>query len=423
MTAEVGSRVGRFAAGAGLVAVAAMTANALAYVLRVAGSWLLDNDENGALGALVALLTVATVLQVGTQTAAAVRVARGDGGPARLVATGVRLSVVTSAALVLAAPALTAVLHLPGIWPALALAIAVGPLNAAGIHLGLLQGSERFGRLAVLTAVVALGRSGGGLVGLLLGRTAFATMAGVAAGGGLALVGAYLLSRPVRRSGANRATVAVRLGDVLAACGAMLAMLALVNADLLLARVVLPGDLTGEYAVGAILSNAAYWAPQVVAVVALPRLAKGQRRALLISFGVVGGTGLLAIGACVVAGGLAVGVAGKGDYAGLADEVWLFAAAGAGWALVNLLLTARIAAGARWIAAPLWVAAAVEALAVLAWRPYSLTHTAVIALGTAVASVLVGVVLARRGPVRRPTPTNAVSSPSVPATAPVGRPE
>ena len=420
MSTEGGSRATRFAAGAGLVAVAAMTANVLAYGLRGSGNWLLDKDENGALAALVALLTVATVLQVGTQTAAAVRTARGDGDPERLVATGVRLSVVTSAVLVLAAPVLTAVLHLPGVWPALALAAAVGPLNAAGIHLGLLQGAERFGRLAVLTAVVALGRSGGGLLGLVLGRTAFSTLAGVAVGGGLALVGAYALSRPVREQyAAEGGSGLVRLGDMLAACGAMLAMLALVNADLLLARAVLPADVTGEYAVGAILSNAAYWAPQVVAVVALPRLAKGQRRALLISALVVGVTGLLAVGACVVDGGLAVQVAGKHAYAGLADQVWLFAAAGAGWALVNLLLTARIAAGARWIASPLWAAAAVEALVVLAWRPYSLTHTAVAALGTAAASVLVALVLARRGSVRQP----AFNSPQAAATAPAGTTE
>src|SRR4051794_34573970 len=140
MSTEGGSRVTRFAAGAGLVAVAAMGANVLAYGLRIGGSWLLDTHENRALGALGAFLPVATVRQVGTQTAAAVRVAKADSDPHRLVATGVRLSVATSALLVVAAPVVTAVLHLPGIWPALALAAAIGPLNAAGIHLGLLQG-------------------------------------------------------------------------------------------------------------------------------------------------------------------------------------------------------------------------------------------------------------------------------------------
>jgi hypothetical protein len=401
----------RFAAGATLVAAAAMAANVLAYGLRVGGNKLLDKDENGALGALVALLTVATVLQVGTQTRAAVRTAKGTSDPGRLVTTGIQLSVATSALLVLGAPLITAVLHLPGIWPALALAAAVGPLNAVGIHLGLLQGAERFGRLATLTGVVAVGRSGGGLIGLLLGRSAFATLAGVAIGGAFALVAAYALSRPVRlRPGAG----VPRIGEILGACSAMLAMLALVNADLLLARAVLPADITGEYAVGAILTNAAYWAPQVVAVVALPRLAQGQSRALLISVLVVGTTGLIAVGATLVAGDLAVRVAGKSEYAGLADQVWLFAAAGAAWALVNLLLTARIAAGARWVAAPLWAAAAAETVAVLAWRPYSLTHTASVALGTALASVLVAAVLTRRSGARSLTPL------SEPATAPAG---
>jgi len=401
-----GVTAARFAAGASLVAVAAMAANVLAYGLRLSGNWLLESDENGALGALIALLTVATVLQIGTQTVAAVRTARGNADPARMVAIGIRLSVATSAVLVLASPLLTAVLHLPSVWPAVALAAAVGPLNAIGIHFGLLQGAERFGRLAVLTAVAAIGRSVGGLIGLLIGRNAFTTLLGVAVGGALALAAAYALSRPVRHvPGTN----VPGIREVLGACSAMLAMLALVNADLLLARAVLPADVSGEYAVGAILTNAAYWAPQVVAVVALPRLAQGQRRALVVSVLVVGVTGLVGVVATVVAGDLAVRLAGKGAYAGLADEVWLFAAAGAGWALVNLFLTARIAAGSRWVAAPLWIAAALEALGVLAWRPYSLTHTAVVALLTAAGSVLVALVL-----LRAPTPRRG----SVPETAP-----
>lgn len=405
---QTGVTAARFAAGASLVAIAAMAANVLAYGLRLGGNWLLDTSENGALGALIALLTVATVLQIGTQTVAAVHTARGDADPARLVTIGLRLSVATSAVLVLASPLIASVLHLPSVWPAVALAAAVGPLNTIGIHLGLLQGSERFGRLALLTAVAAIGRSGGGLVGLLLGRSAFWTLLGVAVGGAFALLGAYALSRPVRRAAG---TGAPRIVEVLGACSAMLAMLALVNADLLLARAVLPAEVSGAYAVGAILSNAAYWAPQVVAVVALPRLAQGQRRALRIGALVVGTTGLIGVLATVVAGDLAVRLAGKGDYADLADEVWLFAAAGAGWALVNLFLTARIAAGSRWVAAPLWVAAAVETLAVLAWRPYSLTHTATVALLTAAASVVVALLLARS----RPAPVHPAPVPATPA--------
>ncbi|MFG1923826.1 oligosaccharide flippase family protein [Cryptosporangium sp. NPDC048952] len=405
-----GVTAARFAAGATLVAVAAMAANVLAYGLRLGGNWLLDTDENGALGALIALLTVSSVLQVGTQTVAAVRTAKGDSDPERLVTIGVRLSLASSALLLLASPLLAAVLHLPSLWPAVALAAAVGPLNAIGIHMGLLQGSERFGRLAVVTAVAAVGRSGGGLIGLLVGRSAFWTLLGVAVGGAFALMAAYALSRPVRRS---TAAGAPRIVEVLGACSAMLAMLALVNADLLLARAVLPAGVSGEYAVGAILSNAAYWAPQVVAVVALPRLAQGQRRALLVGALVVGTTGLIGVLATVFAGDLAVRVAGKGDYAGLADEAWLFAAAGAGWALVNLFLTARIAAGSRWVAAPLWAAALVETLGVLAWRPYSLTHTATVALVTASLSVVVALLLTRS----RQGTTPRVPVPAAGATA------
>jgi O-antigen/teichoic acid export membrane protein len=396
--------IGRFAAGASMVALAAMLANVLAYALRVGGNKVLNQDENGALGALIALLTVFTVLQIGTQTVCAVRMARADADPDRLIRTGLILSGGSGVLVALAAPAITAGLHLPGVGPILALAAAIVPLNATGAYLGLLQGTERFGRLAAGTLVAALGRSGGGLIGLALGHNATGTMLGVAAGCVLAVVVVRLLAGPARTDAGTRgaADLPVRLVEALAGCSAMLAMLALVNADLLLARAVLPASRAGEYAVGAILTNAAYWAPQVVAVVALPRLARGHPRALVISAAIISVTGIATVGGTALLSGFIIRVIAKDSYDGLSGELWLFAATGAAWALVNLLLTARIAARARWVAAPLWIAVGLEAALVLGGHPHSLLRTVGVALTVALLSVVVAVAL-HRWPGARPS--------------------
>ncbi len=397
--------LGRFATGAALVAVAATAVNVLGYVLALAGARLLDPASYGEYASLLALLTVFTVPQIGVQTVAAIHTARGDASPSALVRTALVTSAVTGTAVLATAPAVVAVLHLRSGLPVLLLALATVPLNAAGAHLGLLQGRERFARLGLGMLVLGVGRVGGGLAGLAIGRSVVATLAGVLVGGALAWA---LLWASTRRGDAGKPGGGWRYArEVAAVCGASLAMMALLHADLLLARAVLPGDEAGRYAVGAVLTKAAFWAPQVIAVVALPRLARGHAGTLGVGLCAVAAVGAVTVAGTALLGETAVRVAGGAAYLDLALSAWLFAAAGTAWALVNLVTTARIAAGARWVAVPLWTAIAVEAGLVLAWRPHSLTHTVLAALAVAGGTVAAGVLLRRRdrrsgAPDRRP---------------------
>ena len=105
-------------------------------------------------------------------------------------------------------------------------------------------------------------------------------------------------------------------------------MLVLSYADLILARQLLPADAAGAYAVGAVLTKGALWAPQVVTVLAVPRLAAGT--------GAAAGRGPR--GGRLrrrprrrdrVAGELAVRLAGGERYAGLAAIAPYFALTGA----------------------------------------------------------------------------------------------
>ncbi|HWS36893.1 MAG TPA: hypothetical protein VN408_29650 [Actinoplanes sp.] len=171
--------------------------------------------------------------------------------------------------------------------------------------------------------------------------------------------------------------------QVFTACSAALAMLVVSYADLLLARALLPAAASGAYAVGTVLTKGAIWAPQVVSVLALPRLAHGSRRALLIAIGLVTASGTILVTASALAGGLAFGAAGGPGYVHLGRYAPVFAATGALYALVYVLINAQVAAGAKWPSAPLWAGTGVLVLATLI-VPHTFVAIMWAALGTAV---------------------------------------
>ena len=128
----------------------------------------------------------------------------------------------------------------------------------------------------------------GGVAGLLLVRHAGRRrMAGMAIGACCGAVLGWLAcgrpGRPARRARAGAAMVR--------AAGALLGFVVLLNLDLLLARHYLPGRVAGEYAVATLFAKIAFWLPQGVGVVLLPRLADPaeRRRALPSALAVVAG--------------------------------------------------------------------------------------------------------------------------------------
>ena len=396
--ADAGGRRRQVAVGAAAVAVASTAGNALGYALILVGARLLSPADFGAYGALLALLTVCIVLQIGLQTVAAVRIARRDADPRQLVRVGAQCSGLAAAVLVVASPAITLALHLDSVVPVLLLAAATLPLNLVGTYLGLMQGAERFSRLALGLIAVQIGRVGGGLIGLGISRDIGVAFVGIVVGSALATIACWALARPVLhppRAAGHPAIRQVGLAEALKASAAMLGMLAMVNADLLLARAFLPANDAGAYAVGAVLTKIAFWAPQVVTVIALPRLAKGRAGTLKIAAAAVGATGLVSVAGCAVLGDLAVRVAGGAAYSGLAPQAWLFAASGSALALVNLVVNARIATGGRWVAAPLGAAIVVEAAVVAAWTPHTLTRIISTAVTVAIVSVAINALLHR----------------------------
>ena len=387
-----------------LVSVGVAGTQAASYLLYVLAARLLVPAAFGELGSLLAVLVVGAVPAMGLQTAAALRVARlrrdGPLAPAdagQLCSLGLATSAVVTAVAVAAAPLLVVFLHLDSVWPALCVAVSLSSITMIGLCYGTLQGSRRFAAMAGLLGCEALGRIGGTAAGLVVFRDATAALACTAAGAFVvALIGWVLIGRP-RPARHNRGHV----GEVLHAVQAMLALVLLVNLDLVLARHHLPAHQAGEYAVGAIVTKIAYWLPQAVAILVLPRLAsaEGRRRFVPVALGICAVLDAVVVLGTATMGPTVVAVIGGADYAESDLPLWPFAIVGSLLSLVQILLFSRIASADRRSTLLIWGAVVVETVLVTFWLHDGLSEVvtaAVVATGLLVTAGALVEVRSRR---------------------------
>jgi hypothetical protein len=287
-------------------------------------------------------------------------------------------------------PLLVLLLHLGSLAPALLVTASLGPLTLLGLFHGLLQGSHRFATLAGLIALEGVGKVGGSLAGLLISGSTTGALAGTAIGS-LAVVTAswQICGRPRPRWSDRHGR------DVLHTAQAMLALVLLVNLDLVLARHTLAPNEAGEYALGAIVTKIAYWLPQAVGVLVLPRFAvlSVRRRALPVALAVCASLDAVVVLVTLVVGSRLLPLIGGVRYAGSTMPLWPFALAGSMLALVQILLYARLADGDRRVTVLMWAAVAVEAVLIPAWLHGSAVQVVTVAAccagGLAVAGALV----------------------------------
>jgi hypothetical protein len=384
---------------AAMVSVAFLGANGLAYVFTVLAARALVPAAYGELAALMSVLLVGTVPATGVQTAAALFLggARGDRAPsvARLHATALLTGLAVVAVGVLVAAPVGALLHLPDAAALGWLLALLLPHTLVAGYQGVLQGMGSYGRLAVTTAAFGATKLAGGTAGLLIGGTPTSAVAGMTVGASVGAFVGWVLCRRPGFAWQLRGPAAAALR----ASGALLGFVVLLNLDVLLARHHLPAHAAGEYAVGAVFAKVAFWLPQGIGVMLLPRLADaGHRRRLLpLALAVVAAAGALLTLATAALGAHALPLVGGSAYgASLGTATWVFAALGTLLALAQLLLFSGIASADRLATAAVWTAAAVECVAVeslAAAGRLSVLSLAVVALATA--AVLVGVGLAR----------------------------
>lgn len=375
-----------------VLAVGLGVAQVLAYALNVAGARVLGPAEYGELGALLSLIVIGNVAALALQATTARRVSLGTDptglGPTALAAAGA----VTLVAL-LSVPVLAALLRLEVV-ALVAVALALLPLTLTGWTLGAAQGAMRFGTLAAMYALGAGLRIGAALGALLLWETvtatAVATCAGTAAGWVVTQRLAGLPWPGPRRPG--RAAVA----EATHAGAALLAMFTLTSVDVLAARALLPPDVAGQYAAGAILIKIAFWLPQAVVVAAFPRLSSGEagvlRRATLLMVG-VGATGVAL--ASVLGPAVVPAVLGQ-EYTAASSSAGLFVAAGVVQSLAYLVVYDRLAAEDRGAALLVWGAVALLLLLAAAFGGSSAVALAWCVVGASAALVVAGAVLRRQ---------------------------
>ncbi|MFG1742338.1 polysaccharide biosynthesis protein [Micromonospora chalcea] len=380
-----GPGASRLGTAGAAVAGAAMVTNGLAYLLPMLGARYLPVEELSVLATTLALVAIAGVAGVGLQMAVAVHRARHPGAPTH------RVSLVTTAvaggAVVVTAPLVMTALRLSSTVVALVAGTTVAVVLAAR-WLGELQGEQRFVRLAWAMGVVALGRYGGMIVALVLGADVVVTLLAGMLTAWLVLPVLAWIARPDRPAG-DDAVATMRIRQVASAGTAALAMLAVSYADLIFARQLLSPADSGAYAVGTVLTKGALWAPQVIVVLALPRLAVGDNRVRTVVLAIVAACGVVLVAASALAGGFAFRLVGGEDYTSLGRYAPFFAATGALYALIFAAVNAKIAAGARWPSAPLWVAAAVLAVLTTTVAPRTFQGIMWCALATAAGTALV----------------------------------
>lgn len=380
--------------GAGAVAVGASVANVLGYILTVAGARLLGPEEFGAFGALLALVIVGNVAAMAAQATSARATARSR-AVTSAVQSGLGLSVVVTLGLGALSPLLAAFLQLGSLIPPVAAAVAIGALTATAPALGVVQGRERFRVLGVLIGGQAGLRVAGGLIGMAIRPTAAAALVGMATGLAIAGIGAWAVARPHPHVGGTTEWVrSVR--TTMASGGMLLGFVVLSNADVFLARHVLPAQASGLYAAGSVFTKIAFWLPQFVPLVAFPALTNPRRRRGAMRLGLLallGSGGIIVAGAALLAEPAVAIVVGSG-YEDLTPWIAGFTALGALLAIAQLLVYAHLATGDKLTIAVVW-SVLVAFVAVVEFTAHGLGGVLFPALAAAGLVVLWG--LAREG--------------------------
>jgi WD40 repeat protein/O-antigen/teichoic acid export membrane protein len=346
-------RTGLLSAAAA-IAVAGAAVNALGYVVPFFAARRLTPSDLSMLASVLGVGAVASVAGLGLQTAVAVKCARSAAVPGLGRATAWTAGLAL-AALTAGSPVIALVLHMPVLVPLL-MSVTIGAVVVSSRYLGQLQGGERFRRLALGLVLTALARYGGVIAGLLAGAGVVGSLVIGAVVAWLAVPLLAALTRETRPSHLDGRGRPLRAREIVAAGAATLATLAISYGDLVLSRALLSSSDAGAYAVGAVLTKGALWAPQVVTVLVLPKLAQGSRTALRTALTLVAACGAVLVVTASVAGSLAMRVAGGAAYADVGPYAGRFAAVGALYAVVFVLVNAEIAARVRRPGAVLWLA-------------------------------------------------------------------
>lgn len=357
-----GGSARRFLSGSGGIIVGTAVMNVCTFGFTIVAAGILDSASYGAFFALLNLLMVVAVVNMGLQATAARRIVADPSAVADIERTILRVGYGTAlavgAGLAVLSPAVTWLLQLDSVVPALVLAALAVPTTVMGAHVGILQGEKRWGTLTWVYVLAGVPRIAG--LGLLWWQPG-ESMALFGSGLGYiapVVLGWWVLRRP-RHSpasdvpsggGAPEVTGAgPLLRESLHSAQALLAFFALANVDIVVARHVLSDEASGLYAVGLLVAKIMLYLPQFVVIVMFPSLATAhQRRRAVIR----GTSAILALGAACTVGvlllaGVAADLLDSEKLAAVEDDLWLFAVLGTLLSITQLLVYATLARQGR----------------------------------------------------------------------------
>ena len=360
------ARVRDLLRGSAGIAVAMGVMNVTTYGYTIIAARLLGPRSYGAFAAVMGLLLVIGVLQLGLQATGARRIAADEEHVGEIERALVRVSVLAALALaalcLVLSPLINSVLHLGSLGTAVLVGLTAFPMTLMGGQAGILQGERRWTALSLLYLAAGVPRIviGGAL--LLWRPTELMAVLGVLVAFFAPVLVGWLALRRSRgrradhRSGRHDARSIV--GETLRNSHALLAFFALSNADVIVARDVLDGHESGLYAGGLILVKAVLFLPQFVVIIAFPSMSTqaNRRGALVNSVGLVLGLGAVCTLGAWILSGIAVTFVGGPAYSAIQGRLWLFAVLGTVLSIIQLLIYSVVARQSRKSVYLVWAA-------------------------------------------------------------------
>ena len=386
------------AKGLVFVGAATMVGNGAAYLVSMIAARVFHPADFGAFSAMLNILVIVSTLAVALQALAARRVSvaavaeRGD-----VEGQAVRLSVFVGVGIIvvgaLASWPLSSLLAIP--YFALTLGLSsLGFVVFGSAAMGIAQGREEHTKLSIGFISNGVGRAIGGIVALLLIGTLVGASAGLVVGCAVGAVIAYsVIARGAWSSRIERGWAP----EYAHIAHALIVLFTLTSIDMILARVFLDADHSGEYGVGVQLAKIAFFMPNAIVIVLFPKMAAGgSRRAVLIATGLTATLGALITTFSWLFGDLVVRVLGGTKYPDLGSDAWLFALEGSAFALVQVILYGRLAAQDRRAVAAVWAALVALVAVVALWRHESVVQIVTTVVFVSLALAVFGLLIDRR---------------------------
>jgi O-antigen/teichoic acid export membrane protein len=359
--------------GGFVMAVAIGVMNVTIYAATLLAARLLGPQAYGGFAAVTGLLLVVGVVMLGLQTTGARRVAASPDHVGEIERSLMRVTYrsawVLAGVCLLLTPVFDKALHLQSTATAAIVALVVWPMTLVGGEAGILQGERRWLPLAGVYLAMGLARIAATMLLFWKPEEWVAALSMAIGFAAPALVGWLALRRfahlrSPESSGHHHERAILR--EVGANSHALLAFFTLSNADVILSRFVLDPHASGLYAGGLILVKSLLFLPQFVIVVAFPAMStqEARRETLVKSVALILAIGAVATLATWALSGVALIFIGGSAYAGIQDQLWIFAVLGTVLSTIQLLVYSVVARQSRRAVYLIWAALAVLALAV-----------------------------------------------------------